>query len=309
MTTRGAMLAVSLCICTFNRERLLRQTLARVARLGVPDDVALEVVVVDNNSSDGTAKVIQDASRSLPIRTHKELTPGISAARNAAVRTATGELLLWIDDDVLVEEDWIHRYITTAHANPDVSLFGGPVRPHFEGTPPPWLLGLLPEISQAYALRDFPSGRTVIDRDYLPYGANFGTRRAIHDQLGFDTALGRIGESGGCLSEESTFFEAALNMGFKGRWMADCPVLHVIPPERQTIRYLRHYYRLAGATPGVVVPGVVSLLGRPRWLWREWLQNEAAYYALRYASTPSRWFPHLKRAATAHGALFSRRWS
>ena len=300
-------LRVSICICTFNRSRLLRQTLERVAGAAVPNDVSLEVVVVDNNSSDGTARVIEEAARSLPIRSVREMTPGIAAARNAAVRAAGGEIFLWLDDDVLIEQDWIQRYVSAVRAHPGVSLFGGPVRPHFEGTPPSWVLELLPEIGQAYALRDFPEGRVDIDSDHLPYGANFGTRRAIHDQLGFDMALGRVGADGGCLSEESTFFQAAINMGFKGLWMADCPVRHVIPVERQTVRYLRGYYRLAGATPGTVAPGAASLFGRPRWLWREWLQNEVAYLFLR-RSGAARWFPHLKRAATAQGALFARRW-
>jgi hypothetical protein len=167
---------------------------------------------------------------------------------------------------------------------------------------------LLSEIGQAYALRELPAGRELIDADHLPYGANFGTRRAIHNQLGFDTALGRIGTDGGCLSEESTFFEAALNMGFKGLWLTDNPVRHVITLQRQSVRYLRGYYRLAGATPGTVHPGVATLFGRPRWLWREWVLNEIAYLILRSTSGPRRWFPHLKRAATAQGALFARRW-
>src|SRR5262245_20174263 len=110
--TAPATLTVSVCICTFNRERLLRQTLGRVAAATVPDSISLEVVVVDNNSSDGTPRVIEEARRSLPIRSVREMTPGIAAARNAAVRTAGGEVLLWLDDDVLIEPDWMQRYIS-----------------------------------------------------------------------------------------------------------------------------------------------------------------------------------------------------
>jgi glycosyltransferase involved in cell wall biosynthesis len=309
MSAHGATLAVSICICTFNRERLLRETLSRLARLVVPEGASLEIVVIDNNSTDGTAKVIENGAGPIPIRTARELTPGIAAARNAAVRTAQGNLMLWVDDDVLVEPEWAVRYATAARSNPGVALFGGPVRPHFEGSPPGWVHQLLPEIGQAYALREFPPGCVDIDAEHLPYGANFGTRRVIHDQLGFDTALGRVGKDGGCLSEESTFFEAALSMGFRGLWMPENPVLHVIPSERQTTGYLRQYYRLAGATPGTVKGDVTKLFRRPRWLWREWMQNEAAYRLLRHTARPERWFPHLKRAATAEGALFARQWS
>jgi glycosyltransferase involved in cell wall biosynthesis len=308
MTAHGARLAVSICICTFNRERLLRQTLARVARLVVPDQTSLELVLVDNNSTDGTPGVIANAGGPIPVRSVRERIPGIAAARNTAVRTARGDLLLWLDDDVLLEPDWAQRYVAAARANHGAAFFGGPVRPHFEGTPPAWVHALLPHIGQAYALREFPPGRVVIDQDHLPYGANFATRRVIHDQVDFDLALGRIGKDGGCLSEESAFFQAAMAKGYRGVWIPDCPVLHVIPVERQTIGYLRRYYRLAGATPGTIPSNAARLFGRPRWLWREWLQNEAAYSLLRYTTTPDRWFSHLKRAATAKGALFARPW-
>jgi len=308
MHANGAMLAVSICICTYNRARLMRQTLARMATLIIPEGVELEVVVIDNNSNDGTARVIAEASGSLPIRTARETNPGIGHARNTAVATSTGALLLWLDDDVLVQPYWLELYVRSARANPGAGIFGGPVRPHFEGTPPAWVTTLLPEIRQAYALRDFPPGRIHVDLDHLPYGANFGTRRAVHEKIAFNPALGRVGANGGCLSEESEFFEAALSMGYSGEWIADNPVEHVIPADRQTTRYLRRYYALSGATPGAVPPSTVRLLGRPRWLWREWMQNEAAFFLLRHTSPPARWFPHLKRASYARGALFNRPW-
>jgi len=297
---------VSICICTYNRERLLRQTLSRLERLVIPDGIRLEVVIVDNNSSDGTARVIQQASNDLPVSTVKELKPGIASARNAAVALAQGELLLWIDDDVLVEPDWVERYVCAARTHPEIAFFGGPVRPHFEGRPPAWVLTLLPHVAQAYALRDFPDGRVHLDADHLPYGANFGTRRAVHERVSFNPALGRVGEDGGCLQDESTFFEAAMNLGYTGRWIPNCLVQHVIPAERQTIRYLRQYYVLAGATPLKRPRESTMLLGRPRWLWREWMQNELAFYLLRYTAAPTTWFGHLKRASYARGALFDR---
>jgi glycosyltransferase involved in cell wall biosynthesis len=306
MNTYGSRLAVSICICTYNRERLLRQTLSRLERLVIPEGVTLEVVIVDNNSTDGTARVIQEAATSLPISTMKETKPGISSARNAAVALARGELLLWMDDDVLVEPDWVEGYVCTARSHPESAIFGGPVRPYFEGTPPTWVRRLLPQTAQAYALRDFPEGRVHLDEDHLPYGANFGTRRAVHERLSFDPLLGRVGKDGGCLKDESTFLEGALKQGYRGRWIPNCAVQHVIPVERQTIRYLRQYYALAGATPVNGSGHPVMLFGRPRWLWREWMQNEMAFLLLRYTTGPSTWFDHLKRAAYARGALFDR---
>jgi glycosyltransferase involved in cell wall biosynthesis len=308
MHARGAMQSVSICICTYNRDRLLRQTLARVARLLIPRDFDVEVVVIDNNSTDNTARVLAEAAAAggPRIRSARETTPGIAAARNAAVALSTGQILLWLDDDVLIEPDWLQRYAQVAEANPSAGFFGGPVRPHFEGTPPGWVLTLLPEIWQAYALREFPPGWVRIDLDHLPFGANFASRREVNEKVAFDPALGRVGKDGGCLREESAFFEAALDLGYGAVWLPDNPVQHVIPAERQTVRYLRGFYAIAGATPPSAPRAATRVLGRPRWLWREWVQNEIAFLLLRYTASPLRWFPHLKRASYARGALFHR---
>ena len=66
------------------------------------------------------------------------------------------------------------------------------------------------------------------------------------------------------------------------------------------------YYALAGATPVTAASHPVLLFGRPRWLWREWMQNEMAFFFLRYTAGPSTWLDHLKRASYARGALFDR---
>ena len=302
MHAHGASLAVSICICTYNRERLLRQTLARLERCLVPDDVRLEIVVIDNNSTDGTAGVIEDAAKRLPIRTAKETRPGIAPARNAAVAKARGELLLWIDDDVLVEADWITS-VRRRRAN---ESGGGDFRrsrsPVLRGDPAAagcW--SSFPKCAQAYALRDFPEGLSGTRRGSpavrrkLRHQAQHprpgrlrpdprpGGRRRWLPQGGVDILRGR---------------DAA---GLLGRWIPDCPVLHVIPVERQTTRYLRQYYTLSGATPAATAETAPMLFGRPRWRWREWMENEMKFVLLRYTSRPSRWFGHLKRASVRPG--------
>lgn len=302
------MPALSLCICTYNRERQLRQALSRIAAVTIPDGISYEVVVVDNNSTDGTPGVIQEAAASLPISTVRELRQGIGWAREAAATLARGDLLLWFDDDVLVEPDWALRYMRAAREHPDAGFFGGPVRAYLEGEPPRWVLELLPELRSPYALRDFPPGFETLDEHHLPFGANFATRRVVHQQVHFDPTLGRVGRAGGCLDEETEFFRAALRAGHPGRWVPDCPVLHVIPPERQTAKYLYEYYMLVGARPLDMNEheNVPMWFGSPRWCWRQWLENEVAFRILRHTARPGRWFESLKLAAVARGALFAR---
>lgn len=302
-------LALSVCICTFNRAGSLRQTLARLGGVRVPPGVALEVVVVDNNSSDATREVLAEV-RDLPLRVVGEPRPGLASARNAGVGACSGEYILWTDDDVLVDPGWLEAYVAAIRAHPDAGFFGGPILPHLEGRPPGWLPEVLPELSSAYALRDFPPGIGPLGPDTLPYGANFLVRRSLMVRYPFDPALGRVGRAGGCLSEEWSVLTALLDAGETGWWVPDAKVWHMIPPSRQTRRYLRQYFILSGATPGAIAAaGAPRLFGRPRWLWRTLLQDGLLYVVTSRLAPARTWLPHLREASVAFGALFRREWS
>jgi len=305
------MLTFSLCICTYNRARQLREALARVAALNIPADLEYEVVLVDNNSTDTTPNVVREASTTLPIRSVRELRPGVAWARSAAAASARADLLIWLDDDVLVEPDWALHYIRSAREYPSAGFFGGPVSAYLEGVPPRWVLELLPELRAPFALREFPPGTEWLDQDHLPFGANFASRRLVHQQVPYNTELGRVGRKGGCLDEETQFFKGALNAGFAGRWVPECAARHVIPAERQTTRYLHEYYSLLGATPSAerdeAYGRFPQLFGRPRWYWRDWIQNEAKWRLLRHVAPSALWFKHLRRAALLRGMLLPRR--
>ena len=125
------------------------------------------------------------------VKEGEDLDPETAGMKDTAIREWEAERGLAhnadSDDDGVA--DWVERYVCTARSHPESAIFGGPVRPHFEGRPPAWVLTLLPHIGQAYALRDFPDGRVHLDADHLPYGANFGTRRVIHERVSFDPAL------------------------------------------------------------------------------------------------------------------------
>jgi glucosyl-dolichyl phosphate glucuronosyltransferase len=122
--------------------------------LSIPSSVKWELLVVNNNCSDSTDEVISHFSSRLPIKRLFEARPGKSNALNRAVQDAKGKYLVCTDDDVLVDSRWLIEYKSAFEAWPDAVLFGGPVEPWFQKTPPPWLLQVLPKVSSVYALRD-----------------------------------------------------------------------------------------------------------------------------------------------------------
>src|ERR1700738_3055719 len=97
--------SVSVAICTWNRARLLGQTLESFVRLRIPEGVSWELLVVNNNCTDDTDAVIERHAGSLPIRRLYEPTPGKSYAHNLAIAEAQGDLVLWTDDDVIVDPE------------------------------------------------------------------------------------------------------------------------------------------------------------------------------------------------------------
>ena len=87
-------LEVSIIICTRSRAEDLRQTLAALAGLCVPDDMPCELLIVDNGSTDDTAQVVQDCAIStMPVRYVYEKTPGKGYAYNAGLVAAQGRAL------------------------------------------------------------------------------------------------------------------------------------------------------------------------------------------------------------------------
>ena len=92
---------VSLIIPTHNRSELLKGGLESVARLRVPDRALLEVIVVDNNSVDGTSAMVLglQASYPFPLTYIFEPQAGVSYARNSGIAKAQGEILVFMDDD------------------------------------------------------------------------------------------------------------------------------------------------------------------------------------------------------------------
>ena len=107
----------SIIICTFNRSGLLDKTLERLRCLDVSVCADWEILVVNNNSTDDTDAVIRRHSEHLPIRRLWEPRTGKSHAANLAISEAKGDLLLWTDDDVLVDRDWLKAYVQTANAS------------------------------------------------------------------------------------------------------------------------------------------------------------------------------------------------
>jgi glycosyltransferase involved in cell wall biosynthesis len=100
--------SVSIIICTRNRAASLKLTLESLGELDIPGNYTAELIVVDNDSTDGTAQLAQSLRLpNLPVRYINERRRGKSNCLNTALAAAQGEIILWTDDDVRAPKDWI----------------------------------------------------------------------------------------------------------------------------------------------------------------------------------------------------------
>lgn len=305
---------LSVAVCTWNRAARLARTLEAMTRLEPPGagggDGGWELVVVDNGSTDGTAATIDGFAGRLPVRRVTEPRTGLSHARNAAVAAARGAAIVWTDDDVLVEPGWLAAYARALDRWPDADVFGGPILPHFDAPPPAWLAAGLPQVRNAYALLDLGPEPVPLGGARLPFGANYAIRTAAQRRVAYSPALGRVGAALGS-GEETAVVRALLDAGARGWWVPEARVAHLVPPERQSVRFLRAYYRGNGASlhhePGFHAPTHgPRLLGRPRWVWRLAVEQQLLYWLRRPSAPPERWLRHLRLASSAWGTLLAR---
>jgi len=272
---------VTVAICTFNRARLLDATLGALARLRVPDGLAWEVLVVNNNATDDTDAVVDRHADRLPVRRLYEPLPGKSHAANRALNAARGALILWIDDDVIVDEGWLEEYVRVAQAWPDAAYFGGTVDPWFEGPAPAWIEANIGLLSEPYALAQHgPQVFRLGDQPVV--GANMATRTDVARRFPFNVHLGPTG--GRALRGEDTELVTRLcRAGFYGVWVGSARVRHRITVDRLTLDYLWHWYGGLGSfvvQRRGITTDVPLLFGAPRWAIRRYATLRLKYWLL-----------------------------
>jgi glycosyltransferase involved in cell wall biosynthesis len=292
---------VTVAICTWNRVKLLDQTLARMRELAIPPGVTWELLVVNNNCTDDTDAVIAKHADSLPLRRLFEPKQGLSNARNCAVGATRGELLVWTDDDVLVDPGWLVAYVAAANSNPEAGYFGGPVEPWFEADPPADIRRHLPTIRGALALVDYGPETRRLRRGEAPFGANMAYRTELVRDFRFDPNLGRTGAN--LIGDEETVLLEQLDReGRFGLWVGPARVRHWVPKERATWAFVWNYCHGLGMT-GVRrhgIPACATLFGKPRWAVKEyWLARLESCVDRQFGR--DRWVSYYMRSAYLRG--------
>jgi glycosyltransferase involved in cell wall biosynthesis len=233
-------LRITIAICTYNRAGYLKDTLEDLTLQDISPSL-FEILVVNNNSSDGTDTVCEIFSRTNPqiqFRWVQEPHQGLSHARNKAAKEARAQAIHYIDDDVYLPNDFVRTAIMYADKRESTICAGGRILVSFDDKEkqPDWIPG---ELMPMFGLHDLGKHDMTYPSGNFPRGGNMMIRKTVFDAFGyFDTQLGRSGNKllG---SEEKAFFERIRKNGVQLHYWAGLQLTHRIGNQRLEKEYLK----------------------------------------------------------------------
>lgn len=235
---------ISIVICTYNRGRMLAETLSSFSAMELPTSGSMELLIVDNRSTDSTKQVTDEfVSRDGGyVRYIYEPKQGLSHARNTGIAAARGEIIAFVDDDVYFDRGWLNTVINAFRVHPDADALGGKSVPIFEGGRPSWMEE---NFLSLYGDTGFGDDSRWLTYPEHPFGLNMAFRRSVFERIGaFNPDLGRKKRS--LLSnEESELFHRISANGSKVYYAPSALLHHRIPKNRVDPRWIveRYYWQ------------------------------------------------------------------
>jgi len=241
----------SLIIPTYNREKLLEKSLQNLYKLKYPRD-KFEIIIVDNNSTDNTKKVVkefQGANPDLSVKYVFERRQGRSFAFDTGAKTAQYSYLVSLDDDVLVRPDFLKIYASSFKKNPQAVIVGGGITAVFQGNK----LGARNFLEAVghdnlWVMGEVNHGDKTKNLKYpeIVFAGNFSIDLRLFKDEVFDKRLGRKYKNVYLYGED---YELCLRMHLEKKQIVYEPKLstkNVIEASRLTYKYVFRRYVMAG---------------------------------------------------------------
>jgi glucosyl-dolichyl phosphate glucuronosyltransferase len=299
---------LSIVIPTRNRPTDLVKMLQSLSS-AEKSDLSFEVLVVDNNSDEPSAKQNREVvgGVNLPARYLQESTPGQSAALNKGIALARGSIIAFLDDDIVIHSNYFRGVKKSLELAADV--FGGRVFATWPFSPPAWITpdGRLETSRGPIVAHDYGDAPKPYDPSMkLPVGCNFFCRRELFQRYGvFDVRLGP-GAGPGILGGGETDLLRRFRAG--GARMTYTPwvvVDHPVTPERMTKKYFRFRYFCAGrSVPYTVRKAYPTIAGIPRYLFRDLATTGAKAAMAACAGRSTAAFDHQLHLCMVFGSMY-----
>lgn len=288
---------VSVAICTHNGRKLLPTTISHLKQQQVSDQVAWEVLVIDNCSSDGTAEIARACwgdDGPAPLNVVQEPRLGLSYARERAFTEARHEIVSFVDDDNWVSPRWVKTVSECMSAEPELAALGSTNTAVAETAFPNWF----PRWAHYYAAHascEFPSME-----GWLLVGAGMSVRKHCWDEMKTNGFRQRLTDRVGTRLTTCGDLElgCALQLaGWKIRVEPSLQLRHFMTPARLQWRYLRHLARKTGEAMTLLDSYFyfsrpqTGFKGRLRQYWWAHFARETMQLIARYSMTTVLGYP------------------
>ena len=235
----------SIIICAYNAERRLEKNLQHLALLDIPGDFNVELILVDNNSTDKTQesaqKIWNRLKQPFPLHIVEEPNPGLSNARRKGVLTAQYQYGIFCDDDNWLDEKYLVHAKEIFDAHPQVGVIGGCSVPVSEAEFPAWFytkcgsyaVGVQADSDGDITWRKFVWGAGMCFR-VLPFQTLYlnGIEHLTTDRKGSVLTSGGDGEI-------SAWF---VFLGYKLYYTSKVKFKHLMPADRLTDEYYHGFF-------------------------------------------------------------------
>ena len=229
---------LDIAICTFRRSHIC-QTLASVAKVRVPSGFSVRVIVADNDDTPSAEKRVKDCPLPFELTYLHAPARNISIARNAWLDTSTAPVLVFIDDDEVVAEDWLTELVAEqSRSGAEVVL--GPAIALYDDMAPDWM-----------KVADYHSSRPVYVNGEIVtgYGCNTLLMRTAPsvDGVRFERDAGKLG------GEDTLYLAAIHRRGGKISYASEALVYEDVPPNRARLGWLLRRKLRFGHTHAVML--------------------------------------------------------
>lgn len=258
------MKRLSVIFCTYNREKYIYNAMKSIADQNFSKE-SYEIVLINNNSTDSTEALCKKFQADYPdinFRYFIETNQGLSYARNRGVKESDGDILVFVDDDATVFDNYLTSIQHFFDAHPDVSACGGPIVPVYEVEKPKWLSHYTEQLIGG-ALYEGDKTKPFKNGKY-PGGGNSAFRKEVFEKYGlFNVELGRKG-TGLIGAEEKDLYDRLTKGKEVFYYLPQMGIYHYIPEKKLTESHFKELTYSIGKSERIRTRGISKKAYRDR---------------------------------------------
>lgn len=299
---------ISAVISTYNRERFLPGLFDSIKKQSL-DNSEFEIIIVDNNSPGNTKELTEDLKNSSPFNVSYflELQQGLSYARNRGIKEAKGNVIVFVDDDAILEETYFEKLDYYFKTEKETMAIGSKIFLKYESPKPP--LWENKYLNSLHAYFNLGNKKKYFSKSKYPIGTNMSFRKEVFEKIGdFNVSLGRVKSGLGGGEEKDIFMRMYANK-MKVLYVPDAIVHHRIPEERTKSDFIRKQALGIGESERIRTTqlGLLNYLSRISSEAVKWIASFVLFFAYLFILKPQKGIMIIRfRYWVSLGLLFER---